>query len=108
MPKVRPAHEPRFAVGKRVANWKKPNFMRDRLTLLLVATCAALGTYSAPAAVKYWDLNGVTAGAGGPSPAGTWNTTALNWSTSSAGTAATVAFAGGGVDNAVFAAGTDA
>lgn len=53
----------------------------------------------------YWDANGATAGAGGPTPTGVWGTD-MFWSQVFDGTATT----GGWVDNdvAVFAAGNDA
>ncbi len=54
---------------------------------------------------SYWDLNGATAGAGGASPTGTWDTS-TSWSASPAGTAATSSWVAGG--KAVFAAGSDA
>jgi fibronectin-binding autotransporter adhesin len=57
----------------------------------------------------YWDTNGTTAGAGGPSPNGTWSTSVANWNSSSLGTSATsnwtTAAAG---NNPQFSAGTDA
>jgi autotransporter-associated beta strand protein len=53
----------------------------------------------------YWDLNGSTAGAGGSTLSGTWNSGTANWNPSSAGTSATNAWIGGEV--AMFAAGTD-
>ncbi len=53
----------------------------------------------------YWDINGATAGAGGATPSGTWNTTSTNWSSSSAGTGAAGPWAGG---TAIFSAGSDA
>ncbi|MBI5690351.1 MAG: autotransporter-associated beta strand repeat-containing protein [Verrucomicrobia bacterium] len=55
----------------------------------------------------YWDINGATAGAGGATPSGTWNTAgAANWSTSSAGNVATANWTAG--SHSVFSAGTDA
>ncbi len=54
----------------------------------------------------YWDTNGATAGAGGSKPAGTWNGSNANWSTSSAGDVSTGAWSSG--QTAVFSAGTDA
>lgn len=58
----------------------------------------------------YWDRNGNTTGAGGASPSGTWvnnnSDPNRNWSTSSAGTAATARWDDG--NYAVFSAGTDA
>ena len=53
----------------------------------------------------YWDLNGATAGAGGSTLSGTWDSTTANFNTSSAGTNATNAWIGGRV--AMFAAGSD-
>ncbi len=56
----------------------------------------------------YWDINAKTAGAGGTSPSGTWDTSNSNkvWSSSSAGTVVPVAWTDG--RDAVFSAGTDA
>ncbi len=74
------------------------------LTLLI---CAALSESGLRAATKYWDIDGATPGAGGATPAGTWNTGGLaNWTTSSTGSAAGTTWASG--DDAVFSAGTDA
>jgi fibronectin-binding autotransporter adhesin len=55
----------------------------------------------------WWDINGNTAGSGGPTPSGTWDTNNGNkvWSTNSGGTSKT-AWASG--DAANFSAGTDA
>jgi autotransporter-associated beta strand protein len=53
----------------------------------------------------YWDLNGSTAGAGGSTLSGTWDSTTTNWNPSSAGTSATTAWTTGRV--AMFSAGTD-
>lgn len=55
---------------------------------------------------SYWDINGATAGAGGASPAGTWNSGSALWSTSPAGSVATAPWVSG--RNAVFSAGSDA
>ena len=52
-----------------------------------------------------WDRNGATAGAGGASPGGTWDSTSTNWSSSASGTVATGPWAG---QNAIFSAGSDA
>ncbi len=74
------------------------------LTLLI---CAALSEAGLRAATKYWDIDGATPGAGGATPAGTWDTGATaNWTTSSTGSAAGTSWASG--DDAVFSAGTDA
>src|ERR1700730_4184344 len=43
----------------------------------------------------YWDLNGTTAGSGGPTPSGTWSTGVANWNSSSAGTSATAVWSNG-------------
>lgn len=56
--------------------------------------------------LSYWDINGVTAGAGGATPSGTWDGAATNWSSSSAGDVATGAWTSG--NGAVFSAGADA
>jgi autotransporter-associated beta strand protein len=53
----------------------------------------------------YWDIDGATAGAGGPAPSGTWAGT--NWNSAADGTGTgTVGWVAGGT--AVFAAGSDA
>ena len=53
----------------------------------------------------YWDTNGATAGSGGTAPAGTWSTTATNWTLDSTGSSATTGWTNG--NSAVFSAGTD-
>src|SRR5678816_2769992 len=59
------------------------------------------------ATIKYWDTNNSTAGAGGATPNGTWDTMlTTNWSTSSLGNITTTSWSIG--DTAVFAAGNDA
>ncbi len=57
---------------------------------------------------NYWDINGATAGAGGASPTGNWDSTSTSavWNSSPAGTAATASWVSGGIAN--FAAGSDA
>lgn len=79
----------------------------------VAATNAAGGTLSADATLTlpspvatYWDIDDATAGAGGVSPAGTWSTTATNWTTDSTGAATAGVWTNG--NNAVFSAGTDA
>ena len=80
-----------------------------RQSYFLLGTVLLLGTRSLSAAPYYWDLNGATAGSGGPTPSGTWDTTTHNWSTSSTGTTATVAYPSSLTTNtADFSAGTDA
>jgi len=59
------------------------------------------------AAESYWDVDGATPGAGGASPAGTWDaSTTANWSSDSTGASAATMWPAGG--QAVFAAGTNA
>src|SRR5687767_4476871 len=72
---------------------------------LAMFAAAVLGASPALAADMYWDANGSIAGAGGPSPSGTWG---LNnfWTLNSNGTTATAAW--NSANTAVFAAGTDA
>jgi autotransporter-associated beta strand protein len=53
----------------------------------------------------YWDLNGATAGAGGATLSGTWDSSTANFNSSSAGTNSTNAWIAGHV--AMFAAGSD-
>ena len=67
--------------------------------LLLFLSCSAQAVY-------YWDLNGATPGAGGPSPNGTWDTTTANWNSSAEGTNATQVWTGD--SDTVFSAGADA
>ena len=81
------------------------NTMRKTLALLSTIAWSILLCCPAHAAIKYWDLNGPTAGAG-TAPAGAWNTTSSNWSTDSTGSSATTTYLD--TDSAVFAAGTDA
>jgi len=70
------------------------------------AVLLAFGT-PAQAANLYWDTNGATAGAGGPTPTGTWDAaTTANWNTNSDGIGATQTFSG--KNRAFFAAGSDA
>src|SRR5436309_7226819 len=79
----------------------------NHLTLKCIfCFCVALSATSIPATL-YWDINGATAGAGGASPSGIWDAaTTANWSSSSAGTVATVVWTSG--DSPQFSAGTDA
>jgi fibronectin-binding autotransporter adhesin len=74
--------------------------------LLIVATC--LSTARAQSTL-YWDIDGGTAGAGGATPAGMWDTTTPNWNLDQQGDAdlggATTWTPG---DDAIFSAGTDA
>lgn len=64
----------------------------------------------APAAwsqTNYWDLNGTNGGAGGPSPAGSWNLSQSTWN-NNIGTGTPFIWANTGLENAVFSAGADA
>src|SRR5262245_43596032 len=80
--------------------------MRKNLNLTILF-CLTLGATSAPAATTYWDINGATAGAGGATPTGTWDTgTTANWTTDSTGASATTTWSAN--DSAFFSAGTDA
>ena len=69
--------------------------------------CLALGSVSIHAATKYWDIDDANPGAGGATPAGTWDTgTTANWTTDSTGASAATTWDAN--DLAVFSAGTDA
>lgn len=79
--------------------------------VVAVAAASVLGVVSNQASAAtafWWDTNGTAAGAGGAAPAGTWNTSNTNWTTSSGGTAATVAWPNNTQTKARIAAGTDA
>ena len=79
----------------------------NHLSLVLaLPMCLALGWNVSRAATLFWDLNGATPGAGGPTPSGLWDTTTANWSTDANGAVTTIPWTDG--DNAVFSAGTDA
>jgi hypothetical protein len=74
------------------------------LSLCLVTAALPLNLFAVP---LYWDVNGSTAGAGGPTPSGTWDATATNWNPVVDGTGTTQAWTNT-ADTAVFSAGTDA
>ncbi len=59
-----------------------------------------------PAAVRYWDLDGNIAGAGGASPSGIWDATVANWNQNANGNSAANTFTNG--DDVYFSAGTNA
>lgn len=83
--------------------------LRWHLILAIAAVALAIVPTTADAAVYYWDLNGDTAGSGGPSPSGTWDTVASNWNESIDGTGSPTTFPDSiAFSNAVFSAGTDA
>jgi autotransporter-associated beta strand protein len=72
-----------------------------------VSWLAGEGILTVPEApAEYWDLNAATAGAGGPTPNGSWDAASANWSTNAAGTNVTAVWTPG--ENAAFAAGADA
>jgi fibronectin-binding autotransporter adhesin len=76
--------------------------------LSVLALVAILcGEVGAIAPTQYWDINGATAGAGGATPTGTWDTSTSNWTTDPTGSSATATW-GGAANTAVFSAGTDA
>jgi len=81
--------------------------MRKITRIVTLLVCLVLGGLSAHAAVKYWDIDGTTPGAGGATPSGTWDTgTTANWTQDPTGTSAAETWAAN--DSAVFSAGTDA
>ena len=68
--------------------------IRSKAMRLLLTCVCCIFAWCLPAAGQstyYWDLNGAASGCG-VTLDGTWNTTSTNWSTSSAGTAATAAW----------------
>jgi fibronectin-binding autotransporter adhesin len=67
-----------------------------------------LAITSVPAANLYWDIDDVTAGAGGATPAGAWTTGGTTWSASPNGTVATVATTTAATDDLFFSAGINA
>jgi len=77
------------------------------ILLLLVSLTGFFQSSRAFAAMKFWDTNGFLSGAGGATPAGTWNTGGVaNWATNTWGIGFTTTWAAG--DDAVFSAGTGA
>ncbi len=81
--------------------------MKTPVYSIVGAFALILTPIAAHSAVKYWDNNGATAGAGGTAPTGTWDVaTSTKWNTDPAGTNTTTTFDAG--DIAVFSAGTDA
>ncbi len=81
--------------------------MKATISTLLPLICVSLFGASLHAATNYWDLDGANPGAGGATPAGTWDTgTTANWSTDATGGTATIAWTDN--DDAIFSAGADA
>src|SRR5439155_6377823 len=72
------------------------------LLLSLVTFCSA----SVQAAIKYFDVNGATAGSGVTATTYTWGPTDALWSTDPAGASGTAIWVNG--DSAIFSAGSDA
>ena len=75
--------------------------------VVLTAIIILFTTTLARATSYYWDTNGVTAGAGGPSPSGTWNGTNPFWNPTADGTGTPIA-APSIADDLTFCAGSDA
>jgi|GEM_PF-2555280 len=81
--------------------------LSSRFLASALITLAALDTASAQS--TYWDLNGGTPDAGGPSPTGIWDAnTAPNWTTDPDGLIATGLFPTDTSYDVFFSAGTDA
>ena len=94
--------------------WQREGGLRSGAVAAAAIVCVALcGAFPAAGqGLLYWDTNGDIPGAGGPSPSGTWDATATNWSPAEAGDVATGAWVSGTAagfgDTAVFSAGSDA
>jgi len=73
---------------------------------LLSLLAFGLTATSLQAVDQYWDLNGATAGSGGATPIGTWDTSTANWSPDPLGTRPVTIWGNG--NTAVFSAGSDA
>ena len=82
--------------------------MKNSIMKNIVCLCLTLAGVSAQAMVRYWDLNGSAAGAGGTQPSGTWDTTSANWNDTADGTGTVGTFTNNVGDIAVFSAGGDA
>ena len=81
--------------------------MKKSLELATVLICFTLWATAGRAATVYWDIDGAIAGAGGPTPAGTWDAaTTTNWTTDATGASTATTFANS--DDAVFSAASDA
>src|SRR4051812_40066077 len=79
---------------------------RRRVCVVAAAVLTTAVATLAPAADRYWDINGTTVGAGGSAPTGSWGPSFANWTADFDGASATETWTDGSV--AVFAAGTDA
>lgn len=74
--------------------------------LLALTLVGLLGGNAAAQTTKYWDIDGATAGAGGATPGGVWDTVTSNWTTDATGASAATTWTAG--DRAIFSAGSDA
>jgi len=80
---------------------------RARGLCAIVSLLSIFAAISSAQTTVYWDINGVTAGAGGANPTGAWNTAgATNWNANAAGTGAVANWTQS--NHAVFSAGADA
>ena len=80
-----------------------PAFTPDQPSTMTIAVSFPAATPS-----LYWDTDGTTAGAGGETPAGTWNAAATNWNSDYAGDANGVVSTWSAGNTARFSAGGDA
>lgn len=80
--------------------------MKTTKQILAAILSVALSGAAVSAAPSYWDIDDLNPGAGGATPAGTWDGSAANWTTDSTGASTAGLWVGG--DTAFFAAGTDA
>lgn len=87
---------------------KREYSLLHNLGKLAAALSVAFAVSQAQAAMQWWDVNGTTTGAGGPSPNGTWDLTTASWTPqgSSTGTSATTTWVQ--ANTAVFSAGQPA
>ena len=97
-----------------VGRQARARLRRTTSTLAMAAGCGMLlplaggGISPALATDYYWDTDGATAGAGGATPAGTWQNGTTNLSTNASGTSATGAVTTTTSDRLFFSAGTNA
>ncbi len=81
----------------------------SRSSRALIGSIAALLAAHSPQAANYfWDIDGVTADAGGATPSGIWGTLGTTWSTDPTGSALTPGYTTLGIDDLFFSAGTNA
>src|SRR5205823_6044069 len=82
-----------------------PSKRAKKLAMLSAAAISIIQIESTRAQL-YWDLNGPTSGAGGTTPAGTWDNLTPKWNATADGTGAAMLWSAG--SSAVFSAGSDA